>query len=213
MSWNFSPCCGNGSSVLPVGLVYVDLLTQLYGRRIQLAIALVKYKTRLQKPREGVCSAWLASLLPPKRLPIRIIPGTLLMPAQTSTPIIAIGPGTGIAPLRSIVQERITAKPTGSDNAIFVGCRYKERDFLFKAEWEQLADKSTTLSPGAEHEQPRELTEVMQLLKLHEPLVQLHVAASRDQPEKIYVQDVLRSHGSIVWDILGPRRGIAYLSG
>lgn len=195
-----------------MGLLYVlDCSPQLYGRRIQLVIALVKYKTRLQKPREGVCSAWIARLEPPKRLPIRIIPGTLLLPAQPSTPILIIGPGTGIAPLRAIIQERIVSTPPIVDNTVVIGCRYTARDFLFQTEWSRLADKCDTPSdPSAKHD---EAAAAMERLAIRQPLIQLYVAASRDQKEKVYVQDVLRQHGATVWNILGPRRGIAYLSG
>lgn len=193
-------------------LYVVDCSFQLYGHRIQLAIALLKYKTRLQKPREGVCSAWIARLEPPKRLPIRIIPGTLLLPAQPSTPILTIGPGTGIAPLRAIVQERIASTPPIADNTVVVGCRYTARDLLFRAEWSRLADKCETppSDASATHD---EVAAAIDRLAIHQPLIRLYIAASREQKEKVYVQDVLRQHGAEVWNILGPRRGIAYLSG
>ena len=173
----------------------------------------MKYKTRLQKPREGVCSAWIATLAPSTRVPLRIIPGTMLLPADPSVPVLAIGPGTGIAPIRSIVQERIAVSSTVTDNTVVVGCRYSHRDFILKAEWEKLADNSANSHSPELREPHAKLVEIMQNSTLRRPLVYLYVAASRDQPEKVYVQDILRSNAAKVWNILGTRRGIAYLSG
>lgn len=203
-------CSVSANSVLRAALLYVLRLTQLYRRRIQLAIALVKYKTRLQKPREGICSAWIMRLATGVRLPLRIVPGTLLVPANAETPIITIGPGTGIAPLRAIVQERVASAPPAHDNLVIIGCRYAARDFLFKNEWETLAARE---APSAANDADSVADAIERLRLSSTPLIELHVAASRDQENKIYVQDVLRKHGEKVWSILGQRRGIAYLSG
>lgn len=160
-----------------------------YPDTLQLLVAVVKYKTRIQKPREGIASSWLARLEHGTRIPVRIQPGTLLPPAQSSTPIIAIGPGTGMAPLRSLLRERLnTSDAVVGETLVFAGCRYRAKDCLYAAEWEAWA-----AAPHAH------LTWI--------------VAASRDQPHKIYVQDRLREWGARVWDILGPRRGIVYLCG
>lgn len=203
-------CSVSANSVLRAALLYVLRLTQLYRRRIQLAIALVKYKTRLQKPREGICSAWITRLATGVRLPLRIVPGTLLVPANAETPIITIGPGTGIAPLRAIVQERVASAPPAHDNLVIIGCRYAARDFLFKNEWETLAARE---APSAANDADSVADAIERLRLSSTPLIELHVAASRDQENKIYVQDVLRKYGEKVWSILGQRRGIAYLSG
>lgn len=211
MSWTCFPCSENGSIASQVPLAYVFILIKLYGRTIQLLIALVSYKTRLQKPRQGVGSAWIASLTPSTRIPLRLISGSMLLPAQPTVPILAIGPGTGIAPIRSIVQERIATDPSAIDNTLVLGCRYSHRDFLLKAEWEMLADKSTSAGDDAEIDE--QLASAVQSLAMRKPLIKLFVAASRDQSEKVYVQDVLRSQAALVWNILGTQRGIAYLSG
>ena len=63
----------------------------MYPRCIQLAVAVVQYKTRLQKPRVGTASAWLARLQHGAQVPLRLQPGTLLLPAQASVPIIEAG--------------------------------------------------------------------------------------------------------------------------
>lgn len=200
---------------------------QWYPTTLQLAVAVVKYKTRLQKPREGIATSWLARLIPGTCIPVRLQTGTLLPPAHSTTPVLAIGPGTGIAPLRSLVYERLATylaennveshittntptasnpgadecpgtndqarttsnhPPTLADTLVIFGCRYQAKDCLYGAEWKQWATTS------------------------HANLTYV-VAASRDQPEKVYVQHRIRENGARIWDILGPRRGIAYLCG
>ncbi|WFD07805.1 NAPDH-dependent diflavin reductase [Malassezia vespertilionis] len=182
----------------------------VFAHRIQLVAALVEYKTRLQKPRQGVCSQWLKQLPVGSVVPLRILKGTLLMPA-TPMPVLAIGPGTGIAPLRSIIQERIVAQPPELDNVVLTGCRYKDRDCLFHTEWAALVQGripstwnmmlGTADMPLADKDR-----------ELRQELVHF-IAASRDHEQKVYVQDVLREQGALVWEILGLRRGMAYLCG
>lgn len=123
--------------------------------------------------------------------------------------MLCIGPGTGIAPLRSLVLERLAHGATGAITVV-AGCRHLERDCLFRDEWTRLADgagvaqvvaamRGVSLGPSPAPTAPPPLT--------------YYVAASRDQAQKVYVQDVLREHGAAVWELLGVRRGIAYLCG
>ena len=180
-------------------------------RTLQLLVAIVRYRTRLRKPREGVCSSWLARLEPGALLPVRLQPGTLTVPATANTPVVAVGPGTGIAPLRSIVQERIAAKTPASDTLVFLGCRYLAKDCLLRDEWEQLARNRR----GAHSDAAADADEALGALTLADkPGVLLWIAASRDQEgRKVYVQDRLREQGAQVWDTLGPQRGILYICG
>ncbi|XP_072739153.1 NADPH-dependent diflavin oxidoreductase 1 isoform X2 [Ciconia boyciana] len=78
--------------------------------RIQILVAVVRYKTRLSKPRRGLCSTWLASLNPEQgdvRVPLWVKKGGMKFPADPDTPVIMIGPGTGVAPFRAAIQERV----------------------------------------------------------------------------------------------------------
>uniref|UniRef100_H2Z1M6 NADPH-dependent diflavin oxidoreductase 1 n=1 Tax=Ciona savignyi TaxID=51511 RepID=H2Z1M6_CIOSA len=118
--------------------------------KLQILVAVVRYKTRLQLPRQGVCSTWLASLQPNDRVPVWLKRGGIRFPAKQHC--ILIGPGTGIAPFRSAAHER-----TDKGTTVFFGCRKSSSDFYFRDEWEDLD-------------------------------VDLHVACSRDQEDKIYVQ-------------------------
>lgn len=90
------------------------------------------------------------------------------LPAQES-PIIMIGPGTGVAPFRAFVEQRIEQGATGQ-NWLFFGDRNFDSDFLYQLEWQRY------LKQGH--------------------LTKLDVAFSRDQRDKIYVQDRIREHAT-----------------
>jgi sulfite reductase (NADPH) flavoprotein alpha-component len=83
-------------------------------------------------------------------------------------PVIMIGPGTGIAPFRAFVEERFERAAPGA-NWLFFGDRNFDSDFLYQLEWQRHRKRGT--------------------------LQRLNVAFSRDQANKIYVQDLIRENG------------------
>jgi len=89
------------------------------------------------------------------------------LPANDDTPVIMIGPGTGIAPFRAFVQERDVREASGN-NWLFFGNQHFTDDFLYQTEWQDY------LKSGL--------------------LTKMDVAFSRDQAEKVYVQDRLREN-------------------
>lgn len=94
------------------------------------------------------------------------------LPADTNTPVLMVGPGTGIAPFRAFLQEREASEAQG-DNWLFFGNPHFTQDFLYQVELQGYL-KSGVLS-------------------------KLDVAFSRDQAEKVYVQDKLRKSGAEVY--------------
>ncbi len=97
------------------------------------------------------------------------------LPADPATPILMIGPGTGVAPFRAFVQEREAAGAAGK-SWLFFGNPHFETDFLYQAEWQQALKKGI--------------------------LSRLDVAFSRDHTEKVYVQHKLLKQGREVFDWL-----------
>lgn len=91
------------------------------------------------------------------------------LPTDANAPVIMVGPGTGIAPFRAFMQER-DVQEAGGDNWLFFGNQHFTEDFLYQTEW--LAYLKSGL------------------------LNKLDVAFSRDQAEKIYVQDRLRENAA-----------------
>ncbi len=94
------------------------------------------------------------------------------LPANGQTPVIMIGPGTGVAPFRAFVEERAELGATGK-NWLFFGDRTFHSDFLYQLEWQRF------LKRGALH--------------------RMDVAFSRDQADKVYVQHRIEEHAAEVW--------------
>ena len=146
------------------------------GSEIHLTVAAVRYQKRARR-RLGVASTFLSDRLlagEPVRVFVRPSHGFRL-PPSLDTPIIMIGPGTGIAPFRAFLQERRAVGATGRNWLVF-GNPHRDRDFLF--EDELLAYCRDGL------------------------LTRLDTAFSRDQESKIYVQHRLLERAAELWSWL-----------
>lgn len=129
---------------------------------VHLTVAAVRYETHGRK-RKGVCSTYLTDLVKSGD-PVQVFvqPNkNFRLPADGSTPIIMVGPGTGVAPFRAFVEHRAALGSPGK-NWLFFGDQHYSDDFLYQLEWQDF------LKEGV--------------------LTRLDVAFSRDQPEKVYVQ-------------------------
>lgn len=160
---------------------------QAHPHRLQILVAVVRYKTKLFKPRAGLCSTWLASLDPAQGevcVPLWVKRGSLRFPKDQDTPVIMVGPGTGVSPFRSALQERIAQGK--HSNVLFFGCRSEAKDFYFRSEWE-------------------EMTRAGQLT--------LFTAFSRDQEEKVYVQHCVRQNAELLWDLIANKSACFYIAG
>ncbi|KAF2107202.1 sulfite reductase flavo protein alpha-component [Lophiotrema nucula] len=163
--------------------------------RIELLIAIVKYKTVIKRIREGVCTRYIAALQPGQEISVTLQKGGLsVTKAETEKPVIMIGPGTGVAPMRALIyQRRFWREEIAKDgrewdkDLLFFGCRNAEADYFFKDEWRKLKDGG-------------------------EPLDVL-AAFSRDQRQKVYVQDHIREQGERVYDALAKKGGLVYICG
>ncbi|XP_074640456.1 NADPH-dependent diflavin oxidoreductase 1-like [Tubulanus polymorphus] len=155
---------------------------------IQLLMAVVRYKTKLVKPRTGVCSTWLSELQPKNNLkiyvPVWMKTGTIHFPTDPLTPVIMVGPGTGLAPFRSFIQKRTSQGYGGM--MLFFGCRNENKDYYCKEEW---------LDPTARG------------------LLQVFTAFSRDQEDKIYVQHLIKIHADLVWNWIHEKRAWFFIAG
>ena len=90
----------------------------------------------------GVCSEYLRSLSSGDEILYAIRRGSVLLPEDK--PIVMVGPGTGVAPMRAVIHERLcrsSSDPISSDidTLLFFGCRRKNCDFLFEDEWKSTA--------------------------------------------------------------------------
>ena len=94
------------------------------------------------------------------------------LPTNPETPVIMIGPGTGIAPFRAFMQQRAADEASGK-NWLFFGNPHFTEDFLYQVEWQRYVKEGV--------------------------LSRIDLAWSRDQKEKVYVQDKLREQGAELW--------------
>jgi sulfite reductase (NADPH) flavoprotein alpha-component len=142
---------------------------------VHLTVGVVRYELN-GRPRKGVCSTFLADRAD-GGVPVFIHKSEgFRLPADTTRPVIMIGPGTGIAPFRAFLQERRATAPNGK-NWLFFGDQHVATDFLYRNELESLFNEGV--------------------------LTRLDTAFSRDQGEKIYVQDRMLENAAKLWDWIG----------
>lgn len=121
--------------------------------RIELLIAIVKYRTVIKRIRQGVCTRYVASLRPGQDISVTLQKGGLrVTKAETEKPIVMIGPGTGVAPMRALTYQRKYwreesqgAPASSGRDTLFFGCRNAEADFFFKDEWNKFKDEGMPL--------------------------------------------------------------------
>lgn len=157
----------------------------LFPGQLHLVVAVVRYHTRLKQPRLGLCSNWLANLVVDTRpqVPVYLRKGSFRL-GPDSAPYIMVGPGTGVAPFRAFIQERVNRKV--KDNFLFFGCRYSKYDFYLHEEWKQYEERG---------------------------LLRTFVAFSRDGPQKVYVQNKILEEKQLIYHMLMRNNAYVYISG
>ena len=141
--------------------------------RVALTIDTVRYSL-MNRERRGVASTYFADRLEPSS-GIRVYvqkAHNFALPPETSVPIIMVGPGTGVAPFRAFLQERMATKAEGGA-WLFFGHQRRDTDFFYE---DELA--------------------AMQGLGA---LTKLSLAWSRDGDRKVYVQDKMREEAAELW--------------
>jgi sulfite reductase (NADPH) flavoprotein alpha-component len=144
--------------------------------RVALTVDTVRYKLN-KRQRLGVASTFLADRIQPN-VPLACYvqkSHAFSLPADPATPIIMIGPGTGVAPFRAFLHERMATKAKGR-NWLFFGHQRSACDFFYEDEFAAMKAKSV--------------------------LTRLSLAWSRDGAEKFYVQDRMREVGRDLWSWL-----------
>ncbi|MFB2721142.1 assimilatory sulfite reductase (NADPH) flavoprotein subunit [Shewanella xiamenensis] len=142
---------------------------------VHLTVALVEDEHQGQT-RFGGASHFLASAQEGAEVKVYVEPNKhFRLPEDPQTPVIMIGPGTGVAPFRAFMQERVAQGAEG-DNWLFFGNPHFEQDFLYQTEWQQYLKNGD--------------------------LTRIDVAFSRDQAHKIYVQHRIKEQGQALWQWL-----------
>ena len=179
--------------------------SRLHKQSVHVTAVVVEYDTPTGRRNNGVATTWLKPMIPVPtdneiptergdnhpvhKVPIYIRRSQFRLPNRPQTPVIMVGPGTGLAPFRGFIQERawqkMEGKPVGETHLYF-GCRHRDKDFIYRDELEKFA------AEGA---------------------VTLHTAFSRDQPHKIYVTHLLRQNAAEIWRLIGEDNGHFYICG
>jgi sulfite reductase alpha subunit-like flavoprotein len=169
------------------------------GTKVELLIAIADPPSPIIKWRRryGVCTRYVTSLKPGQQINIGLQQGYLdVQPTEINVPVVMIGPGTGLAPMRAMIHQRLVwaaetaIRPAGKllkGDILFFGCRAEEADYFFRNEWHHLAeDEGLTVC----------------------------TAFSRDPNKpKQYVQDQIRENAQRVREALLQHNGKVYICG
>ncbi|KAF4791042.1 NADPH--cytochrome P450 reductase [Turdus rufiventris] len=169
--------------------------SKVHPNSIHICAVTVEYETKTGRLNKGVATNWLKGKVPEQNgssslVPMYVRKSQFRLPFKPSTPVIMIGPGTGIAPFIGFIQERAWLKQQGKEvgeTVLYYGCRHEREDYLYREELARFQKEGV--------------------------LTQLNVAFSRDQAEKVYVQHLLKKNKENVWKLINEGMAHIYVCG
>lgn len=157
---------------------------------VALMIVVVDWEDTRGRKRIGHATRYLSSLRPGAAVTVSVKPSVMKLPARDDAPLIMAGLGTGLAPFRAFVQYRAMQRAAGAKIGkilLYLGSRHRREEYLYGEEWEAYLDAGVVTLLGA--------------------------AFSRDQPNKIYIQDRMRQTLPELVDAYLKEGGSFYLCG
>lgn len=151
---------------------------------IHIALAIVRFRTIMKTDRMGLCSTWLANLQQGSKVNMAVKKGSMRILGDANSPLLLLCSGTGIAPMRSFIQQ-IALSP-GRKVCLVFGCRSLTKDALFLDELQVFVEAGW---------------------------LQIIAYGSRDQAQKIYLQDLIRRNSETIQSFLLDPSCHVYLSG
>lgn len=152
---------------------------------VHICAVVVEYETKAGRINKGVATNWLRAKEPAGEnggralVPMFVRKSQFRLPFKATTPVIMVGPGTGVAPFIGFIQERAWLRQQGKEvgeTLLYYGCRRSDEDYLYREELAQFH------RDGA--------------------LTQLNVAFSREQSHKVYVQHLLKRDREHLWKLI-----------
>ncbi|BFF93394.1 NADPH--cytochrome P450 reductase [Drosophila madeirensis] len=166
---------------------------KLHPTDVHVTAVLVEYKTPTGRTNKGVATTYLKNKVPSGseevKVPVFIRKSQFRLPTKPETPIIMVGPGTGLAPFRGFIQERQFLRDEGKtvgESVLYFGCRKRSEDYIYESELEEWVKKGT---------------------------LNLKAAFSRDSDKKVYVQHLLEQDADLIWNAIGENKGHFYICG
>ncbi|KAL1841640.1 hypothetical protein VTJ49DRAFT_6746 [Mycothermus thermophilus] len=157
---------------------------------VSLMIVVVDWTDGRGRKRTGHATRYLSGLKPGSAVTVSVKASVMKLPAKDTAPLIMAGLGTGLAPFRAFVQYRAMQKAQGKEIGsilLYLGSRHQREEYLYGEEWEAYLDAGVITLLGA--------------------------AFSRDQPQKIYIQDRMRQTMKEIVQAYIKEEGSFYLCG
>lgn len=168
----------------------IALSQKVHTNAIHLLIVVVDWVDPKGRLRYGHCSKFLTDLKVGEELVVSVKASVMKLPPLSTQPIVMSGLGTGLAPFKAFIEEKIWQKQQGLEIGevyLFLGSRHKKEEYLYGELWEAYKDAGILTHIGA--------------------------AFSRDQPEKIYIQDRIKESIEDLTDAIVAKNGSFYLCG
>lgn len=163
---------------------------KLHPNEVHLLVVVVDWVDAKGRTRYGQCSKYLSDLAVGQELVVSVKPSIMKLPPLTTQPIVMAGLGTGLAPFKAFIEERQYQLEQGAEIGeiyLYLGSRHKREEYLYGEYWEAYMDADVLTHLGA--------------------------AFSRDQPEKVYIQDKIRENLDELRDLITEKNGHFYLCG
>jgi sulfite reductase (NADPH) flavoprotein alpha-component len=157
---------------------------------VSLMIVVVDWVDSKGRTRYGQATRYLSQLAVGTPITVSVKPSVMKLPTKDTAPLIMAGLGTGLAPFRAFVQYRAMQKAQGKEIGsilLYLGSRHQREEYLYGEEWEAYLDAGVITLLGA--------------------------AFSRDQPQKIYIQDRMRQTMDQIVKAYIQEEGSFYLCG
>jgi len=163
-------------------------------RRLSITSSLILEPKPRNREFRGLCTSFLTTLKPKDKICVSVRPSSFRLPSIAklpTTPIIMVGPGTGVAPFKGFLQEfeflKNQTPGVDVDCHLYFGCRSAQKDFIYQNEMQEAVKTGVLKS--------------------------LNVAFSRDQEVKVYVQHKIREDAAKIWQLLEEKKANFYVCG